>query len=100
MLVLSKQRSRDGSALKNLKSQRSLKNDQFPKMIVGVNSVLSDHEFNKIFDQSKKSRSKKKVDDEEDLTLPFDQLECTCYCCGKKGHTSTTCHFKDKLPKY
>ena len=112
LCLMNSDQGKHGSALKNLNSQRSLKNDQFPKTIVDGNSVLSNHEFDESLSKKKgrrgfvprTSRSKKKVGDEdesqdEDLTLSFAQLECTCYCCGKKGHTSSTCHLKDKLPK-
>ena len=95
-----------GSVLKNLNSQRSLKNDQFPKTIVDGNSVLSNHEFDKDFEKNKKfnkhKKKKHKDDDEgkeETATLSFAQLEFSCWCCGKKGHKSSTCNQRDKIPK-
>ena len=60
----------------------SLKNDQFPKTIVHGNSVLSNHEFDKIFDKSKTiNKHEKKKDEDEDkseedaATLSFPLLE-------------------------
>ena len=95
-----------GSVLKHLNSQTSLTNDQFPKTIIDGNSLLRHYEFDERHNEKSKikNRTKKKVDNEdksqeEDLTLSFAELECTCYWYGKKGHTSSTCHLKEKLPK-
>ena len=50
-----------GSILKNLNSQRSLKNNQFPKTITDGNSIFSNNIFNRNFDKNKNfSKHKKK----------------------------------------
>ena len=102
-----------GSVMKNLNSQRSLKNDQFPKTIVDGNNVLSNHEFDESHSKKKdrrgldprtsKSRKKdeesKNDSEEEGLALSFAQLEFSCWCCGKKGHKSSSCNLRDKIPR-
>ena len=32
-------------------------------------------------------------------TLYFTQLEIRCYCCGKEGHYSPQCEYKNAIPK-
>jgi hypothetical protein len=50
------------SILKNLNSQRSLGNNQYPKMIVETTNVLSEHPFDKRTKQdTKTTKSKSKM---------------------------------------
>jgi hypothetical protein len=83
-----------GLIIGNLKSQKSLGNDQYPRTIVETNNVLSNHKFDitktKKSDQKhhNKSKPKEDKDDEEVTSLSFAQMEGKCYCCGKPGHKS------------
>ena len=83
-----------GSILRNLNSQKSLGNDQYPRTIVETNNVLSNHKFDvtkgKKHDHKNTKPNKHKEDKaEEDATpLSFAQMEGKCYCCGKPGHKS------------
>ena len=35
-------------------------------------------------------------ENEDYLSLTFTQIEGKCYCCGKSGHKSPQCRFKNK----
>ena len=41
-------------------------------------------------------KSSKKDKESEKINLLFAQVEGKCYCCGKTGHMSPQCRFKDK----
>jgi hypothetical protein len=90
-----------GSLLQGLATQLSLGNDQYPKTITDANSVLSNHKFD-IFKQSNRMHQKhyqdqqKHEQESEKVNLSFVQMEGKCYCCGKPGHKSPQCRFKDK----
>jgi hypothetical protein len=102
-----------GSILKNLNSQKSLGNDQYPKSIVETNNVLSNHahdvnnKTNKKQEQNHQkqiqnnNKNKEPKEDEEPSIpqLSFAQMEGRCYCCGKAGHKSPDCRYKDKTKK-
>ncbi len=92
-----------GSLLTGLQTQQSLKNDQYPKSVTEANNVLSNHRFDnagKTNRQQNASTPKKDADNENDkeekLELSFLQMEGKCYCCGKTGHKSPQCRFKNK----
>ena len=97
-----------GSILKNLNSQKSLGNDQYPKTIVEANNVMSNHKFDNAKSNNQQEKKKqtdrnqnkdKKEEEEEPITFSFMQMEGKCYCCGKQGHKSPDCQQKDKIPK-
>ena len=90
-----------GSILKNLNSQRALRNDQYPKTIIETTNVMSNHPFDKTTKHNTKfTKAKAKGDDDEPSpTLLFTQLDRKCYCCGKPGHKSPYCNKKDKIPR-
>ena len=91
-----------GSILTGLNTQKSLGNDQYRKSITEANNVLSNHKFDSFKPQQTKKHNKNKdesnSDDKEkqEVTLSFAQMEGKCYCCGKAGHKSPQCHFKDR----
>jgi hypothetical protein len=98
-------KSKYGSLLKNLHSQYSLKNNQFPTAMAAATSVLSNHKFDEPekFKRDKLNKDGKEKDrkstSEETETAPllsFVQMEGRCYCCGKPGHKSPQCRHKDK----
>jgi hypothetical protein len=95
-----------GTLLSTLGTQHSLGTDQFPKNITEANAILSDRKFDPTY-KAKKEDSKgnntykpksdaQKSNDESEVNLSFAQMEGKCYCCGKQGHKSPTCKFKDK----
>jgi hypothetical protein len=93
-----------GSILRNLNSQKSLGNDQYPRTIVETNNVLSNHRFDvsRLYKKPenkhpKPNKSKDAKADEDDTPLSFAQMEGKCYCCGKAGHKSPDCRNKDKI---
>ena len=92
-----------GSILAGLNTQQSLGNDQYPKSITESNNVLSNHKFDVPKVTAKKNQPENKGKDrkgeekeDEDVNLSFAQLEGKCYCCGKAGHKSPSCRYKDK----
>ena len=82
------------SILKNLNQQNSFRNNQYPKSITEANSILNNHKF----DRTYLNKNKNNIPDNEDapLSLTFTQIESRCYYCGKSGHKSPQCRFKDK----
>ena len=95
------------SILKNLNQQFLLGNNQYPKTITEANSVLNNHIFDNIYIKNRNNHKvnniKKKEtnnnNNEEPLSPTFTQIEGRCYCCGKSGHKSPQCKFKDTKPK-
>ncbi|KAL7564336.1 hypothetical protein ACA910_007188 [Epithemia clementina (nom. ined.)] len=89
-----------GSLLTGLATQHSLGNNQYPIEIVEATNVLSNHRFDKKSNAMKQDPSKKDKKEEnngqEPLVMSFAQMEGKCYCCGKAGHKSPECRFKDK----
>jgi hypothetical protein len=96
-------RKKYGSVLKNLNSQKSLGNDQYPKTLIDLNNVLGSHQFNENHrntgqSQKDKESSLKEPNQENDTIPPlsFAWIGGKCYCCGKPGHKSPTCRHKSK----
>lgn len=95
----------------------SLKTDHFPKNMKYAQKVLTGHKWDKALykhqknkkDQQKSgnsngksSKSKSsgtKENKEEDNGQMFTQKDIICFCCGKHGHYSENCPFKDKITK-
>jgi len=95
-----------GSLLDDLRSQYSRGTDQFPRTLEGATNLLSEHKLDNGKQQSQQQNNnqrqhQKKEDKSEDdtPTWSFAQMEGKCYCCGKPGHKSPDCRFKDKIPK-
>ena len=100
--------------IKTLSQQKSFRNDQFPNTIVEASEILSNHNYennkiknaqrnaNKINAEINKTIEKGEnhnVNQAHIPTLSFAQLEIRCYCCGKKGHKSPQCKYKNTIPK-
>ncbi len=101
MIIANSDRSKYGSILGGLNTQYSLGNDQYPKTVVQAVTVMSNHKFDKKPSEHKKNNDKKKEEkdsneEEENPKLSFAQMEGKCYCCGKAGHKSPNCRYKDK----
>jgi hypothetical protein len=99
-----------GTLMRNLNSQKSLGNDQYPKTVVDACEVLSNHKSDNANKINKKKEHKAKGDgnqkndssntkEDDSAVLSFAQLEGKCYCCGKPGHKLPDCNKKDKIPK-
>jgi len=91
--------SKYGSILSGLNTQNSLRNEQYPKALNEANNVLSNHEFDKKLVASNKrneEKTRENNDEEETVKSSFAQLEGTYYCCGKSGHGSNTCRYRNK----
>src|SRR5210317_861649 len=111
MLIKGSDPMKYGTLQKNLTSQYSLGNDQYPKTITGATDVLSNHKIDQKFydkrnnnnnnyncNQSNDNRVNESDEDKVKETS-FNQDTLTCYCCGKRGHSSTTCDKKNKIPR-
>jgi hypothetical protein len=93
-----------GTLLSHLSEQHSLKNTQYPKTVVDANNVLSNHRFDPKYkelrqrrsSQQQHSRERQEADADEIPELSFMEIENKCYCCGKPGHKSTQCRYKNK----
>ena len=90
-----------GSILNGLITQQSLRNEQYPRNVTEANNVLSNHKFD-ITRSTNKNQNKNSNDQtkrepgQEKINLSFSQIEGRCFCCGKTGHKSPQCRFKDK----
>jgi hypothetical protein len=92
-----------GSVLNGLITQQSLRNNQYPNTISEANYVLSNHRFNVVKFTNKNPNNNgnnqaKWELEQEKINLFFVQLESICFCCGKMGHKSPQCCFKN-IPK-
>jgi hypothetical protein len=90
-----------GSILSGLDTQNSLGNEQYTKTVSEANSVLSNHRFDTNKSSTKATNKHlgeqaKQEPEQEKINLSFAQLKGKCYCCGKAGHKSPQCQFKDK----
>ena len=105
-------RDKYGEFIKGLRTQQSLGNIQYPKTVDEAQAVLSVQAFEKAYKDklSKKKtpnhekKSHKKDDEVKDSPtviseITLAQTEGVCHCCGKKGHYSSTCRYKDKPKK-
>ena len=100
-------KSKYESILKILNQQFSLGYTKGPKSITKLNSVLNNHEFDRVYIKSKINQrnqvSKEKEvanEKEKPLLSTFAQIEGRFYWCGKYGHKSTQCRLKDTKPKH
>ena len=79
----------------------SLGNNQYPKTLQEANNVISNHKADNLA-RYKPNNSKKEVnnnnnnDNDEVLQISMAQMDGKCYCCGKSGHKSPACRYKDK----
>ena len=101
---------RFGQVLKTLHQQQSFGNNQFPSKIMEASEMLSNHLYkankSKILQKSIARGNQQKENDNEaeskndqiPPTLTFAQLETRCYCCGKAGHKSSECKYRNSIP--
>ena len=97
------------SVLKDLNSQKSLKNNQFPKTMVNGNNVLSNHYFNNTKDISNKfkknlgngrndrEKGKKKKKEDKAVLLTFTQIKKVYYICRDSKHLANKCPKRSKI---
>jgi len=84
-----------GSLCKTLNTQYALGNDQFPVTIPEATHIKRIKMDNARDFSKNRNRSNKKKP-ENTLNILFAQMNGLCYCCGKKGHLSTDCRYKNK----
>ena len=102
-------KSKYGSLIKDLSDQYSLGNNQYPTSVTEAAQVLGNRKFDQTFyDNKKKKKDGNKqskqgneqpstsTDEQQPLEMTFAQMEGNCYCCGKKGHLSSSCRYKSK----
>ena len=96
-----------------MNQQKSFGNDQFPNTIVEASEILSNHnDENQKLKQTQrqirnnygnhKNNVKPENTNEHNIPIPtlsFAQLEVRCHCCGKKGHKSPQCNYKNSIPR-
>ena len=85
-----------GSLCKTLNTQYALGNDQFPVTIPEATNILSAYKMDNAKDFSKNQNKFNKKKPEDTLNISFAQMKGLCYCCGKHGHLSTDCRYKNK----
>jgi Reverse transcriptase (RNA-dependent DNA polymerase) len=90
-----------GSLFTGLQTQQSLGNNQYPRTITEANNVLSSHRFDNPGKKTQEKPEKTKEGGtnnkkEEMPEMSFAMLEGKCYCCGKGGHKSPACRYKDR----
>ena len=98
-----------GSILKQMVTQYSMGNDQYPKTLEVAVDVLTEHRFDPKFGEIRKANKHKEWEknDHESKATSFAQKKLTgnqgkeiiCHCCGKKGHIAPKCSKKDEIPK-
>jgi hypothetical protein len=90
-------RNKYGTIVNGLATQYSLNNDQYPKTLLEVHNVLSNHRMEKKPEAVKKNATGSDEKNEEEPKLSFAQLEDgKCFCCGKAGHKSPQCRHKSR----
>ena len=107
LLIRGSDQAKYGTLTKNFVSQYSLGNDQYPRTITTATDVLSNHRMDpKFYENQRRHREAQKSDKESkpattpaSLPSSFAQTTPTCYCCGKKGHTSNDCPDKNTIPR-
>ena len=92
-----------------MNTQNTLNNNQYPKSITEANNVLSNHPHDNYKskkqsqgdkkkgqkEDTKPKASESKSEEKEEFSLSFAQMQ-NCYICGKPGHISPNCQFKDR----
>ena len=87
MHMLNSDQHKYGAALKNLNSQKSFKNDQYPTTVLDAHDLLSNHVQKKTFKKDPPHPPHQK-NEEEAKALTFSQAKLngnTYYVCGKKS---------------
>lgn len=97
--------------MRNVNSQKSLDNDQYPKILTEENNVRSSHRFDEIKtrnnnnnngnrrEQENSNKINKNNEDDDSPIISFVQMEGYFYCCGKQGHKSPNYNIKSKYQR-
>lgn len=94
-----------GSILKNMVTQYSLGNDQYPKTLEVVVDVLTEHCFDANYNELRKANKKKEheeIDSKKEASFAQKEKknkEMVCHCCGKTGHIAPKCNKRDEIPR-
>jgi hypothetical protein len=104
IFILNADQSKYGTFVKNLHSQFSLGNNQYPNTLTEAVSVLNSQELDQAYfdkkkkrkEQEKEKNQKSQDDGEPSIDMSFAQMEGKCFCCGKTDHKSPECPDKSK----
>ena len=94
-----------GSILKNMVTQYSLGNDQYPKTLEVAVDVLTEHRFDAKYNELRKANKKKEreeIDSKKEASFAQKEKknkEMVCHCCGKTGHIAPKCNKRDEIPR-
>ena len=107
MIIDGADRNKYGSVIRDLVSDYSKQNDQYPRKPETSLDILSNHKWDsKFFELKKKakearSRIQNDQDDNSTQASSFAQnsSKVTCHCCGKKGHYAPDCTKRDVIPR-
>ena len=102
-----------GSRIRELRTQYSLTNDQYPKTVKKMLDALSNHPFDPAYKNNQRkqsqrttepqdrgrSRPRQEDDDDGSTASSFAQRpDWRCYCCGKKDCEPRSCPKRDTTP--
>jgi len=109
LLMDTADKNKYGTLMRGYISQYSMKNDQYPETVRDAVDVLSNHKIDqRYYDLKKKRRDERQNQDDDRSTATTEtnlaqrgreSRQVTCYCCGKKGHTSDKCSKRDEIPR-
>jgi hypothetical protein len=93
MLMKNSKQGKYGSLMTSLTTQFSMGTNQYPKDVMAVVDILTNHRFDKKEPKNNNQRNKNRNDNNTASTITtqssFNQevlKKATCYFCGKKGH--------------
>ncbi len=94
-------RTKYGSLLTTLKTQKSLDNNQYPSTIASATQVLNNHRFDNAKDKNNNNNNDTtNPEDRPALSLAqVQRSEGKCHVCGSDNHWSNTCPIKETTPK-
>jgi hypothetical protein len=110
LLLQNSDQNKYGPMINGLLSQFSMGNNQYPKTITAATDIMSKHKHDSWGNPNKKKswsntnkeegeNSPKNPNESKETSFAQNNKDKTCYCCGKKGHTSPECKEKNTRQK-
>ena len=115
LIIENSDQSKYGTLNSNLSSQFSMKVNQYPDTITEAIDILNNHRFDNTKkggrngngngnDNTNNNRNQQERNESNDNVSTITEAsfqqgnfgEGKCFCCGKKGHYSNQCRYKDK----
>jgi hypothetical protein len=96
MYIENADKAKYGTLLSGLQTQISLGNNQNPHTLLEANNVLSNFKTDNQVRQKYSNSKKETSENGEVLQVSVAQMDGKCFCCGKSGHKSPACKYKDK----